>query len=293
MADGILLIDKPQGFTSFDVIAKLRGMSRQRKIGHAGTLDPMATGVLPCLFGNATRLCDVMPCEQKTYEATVRFGVVTDTQDTTGQILAQNELPLDPAALEAVLPRFRGDILQVPPMYSALQVNGQRLYDLARQGREVQRPARPVTIHDLTLLWLDAQSREAAFSVTCSRGGYIRTLFHDIGQALGCGAALSALRRTASSGFAIADCITMAQAQQHTDEGTLFDCLLPASAAFATLPVLSVGQWQGGMLQNGVALSLEKLDHPAPGRYAVWNGPLFLGLGIVEPDAAGMRLKRF
>ncbi|HWP50316.1 MAG TPA: tRNA pseudouridine(55) synthase TruB [Clostridia bacterium] len=293
MADGILLLDKPQGFTSFDVIAKLRGMSRQRKIGHAGTLDPMATGVLPCLFGSATRLCDVMPCEEKTYFATVQFGISTDTQDITGEVLSRSDLAVDQEMIKAVLPAFSGPIIQIPPMYSAVQVNGKRLYDLARQGKEIERPSRSITIRTLELIAFDATNRRADFSVTCSKGSYVRTLFHDIGQALGCGAALFALRRTASSGFSAADCITMEEAQHLTNEGLLLDRLRPVSAAFATLPRFQVGEWQGKMLLNGVPLSLEKLGHPEPGSYAVWQDGTFLGLGTVAPDADGMRLKRF
>ncbi len=293
MADGILLIDKPQGFTSFDVIAKLRGMSRQRKIGHTGTLDPMATGALPCLFGSATRLCDVMPCEEKTYFATVQFGICTDTQDITGAVLVVSDRAVDKEALLAVLPAFRGEIMQLPPMYSAVSIDGKRLYDLARQGKEVERPARPITIHDLTLVSFDARLRVAEFSVTCSKGSFVRTLFHDIGQALGCGAALLALRRTASNGFLIEDCITMEEAQRLTDAGALLDRLLPVYTAFATLPRFEVGEWQGRMLSNGVALSLNKLGDPLPGRYAVWQGEAFLGLGTVAAGADGMRLKRF
>ena len=293
MADGILLIDKPQGFTSFDVIAKLRGMSRQRKIGHTGTLDPMATGVLPCLFGSATRLCDVMPCEEKTYFATVQLGVCTDTQDITGAVLEKSDRAVDKEALFAVLPAFRGAITQLPPMYSAVSVDGRRLYDLARQGKEVARPERQITIYDLTLASFDAHRRVAEFSVTCSKGSYVRTLFHDIGQALGCGAALLALRRTASNGFSIGDCITMAEAQRLTDAGALLDRLLPVYTAFAALPRFEVGEWQGRMLSNGVALSLKKLGDPRPGQYAVWQDGAFLGLGTVAPGADGMRLKRF
>lgn len=293
MADGILLLDKPQGFTSFDVIAKLRGMSRQRKIGHAGTLDPMATGVLPCLFGSATRLCDVMPCEEKAYRATVQFGISTDTQDITGEVLSTSSLALDETMVEAVLPAFCGEIMQIPPMYSAVSVNGKRLYDLARQGKDIKRPARQITIYDLTLVSFDTAHRRADFSVTCSKGSYVRTLFHDIGQALGCGAALLSLRRTASSGFSIDDCISMEKAQHLTDQGTLLEKLLPVWTAFAALPRFEVGEWQGGMLTNGVALSLKKLGNPAPGQYAVWQDKSFLGLGTVLPDADGMRLKRF
>jgi len=293
MTDGILLIDKPQGFTSFDVIAKLRGMTHVRRIGHAGTLDPMATGVLPCLFGTAARLCDCLPDETKSYRAQVRFGVTTDTQDMTGVVLSESGLPVSREALEQALDAYRGDILQTPPMFSAVRVHGQRLYDLAREGREVERASRAVTISELRLLEFDAAARTAVCSVTCSKGTYIRTLFHDVGQALGCGAALTALCRTAASGWTLSQCITMEQAQALTDAGTLLDRLLPVSTAFVSLPRMNVGEWQGKMLSNGVALSLQKLKNPAPGRYAVWCGETFLGLGTVEEGAAGMRLKRF
>lgn len=293
MADGILLLDKPQGFTSFDVIAKLRGMSRQKRIGHAGTLDPMATGVLPCLFGSATRLCDCMPCEEKTYQAGVVFGIATDTQDITGRILSQSGAALPRAALLDILPAFCGEIQQTPPMYSAVSVGGKRLYDLARQGMEIERPSRTVTIHSLTLLSYDEENRRALLEVTCSKGSYVRTLFHDIGAALGCGAALGSLRRTASSGFSIGQCLSLEEAQRLTDEGRLFDRLLPPSAALASLPRLTVGEWQARMLENGVALSLPKLGNPAPGQYSVWHRDRFLGLGTVEDGGQGMKLKRF
>lgn len=293
MADGILLLDKPQDFTSFDVIAKLRGMSRQRKIGHAGTLDPMATGVLPCLFGSATRLCDVMPCEEKTYRTSVQFGVSTDTQDTTGKVISTSEHAITKEQLDSVLPSFRGEIDQIPPMYSAVQIDGKRLYDLARQGKEIERPSRRITIHSLELISFNQFERSAVFDVTCSKGSYVRTLFHDIGQALGCGAALYSLRRTASSGFLVQDCITLDEAQRLTDEGTLLDHLLPTSTAFVTLPRFEVGQWQGKMLINGVALSLKKLGNPEPGKYAVWQENVFLGLGTINPAEDCMRLKRF
>ena len=293
MTDGILLIDKPQDFTSFDVIAKLRGMTRIRRIGHAGTLDPMATGLLPCLFGTAARLCDCMPDETKTYEANVRFGIATDTQDITGEVLAESDAPVTPKALEEALCAFRGTFMQTPPMYSAVRINGQRLYDLARQGRDIDRPAREITIYALETLAFDEGARTARFSVTCSRGTFIRTLFHDVGQALGCGAALTALRRTAASGWSVDDAVTLEEAQRLTNEGTLLDRLLPVSTAFDTLPRMDVGQWQAKMLKNGVALSLGKLDNPAPGRYSVWCGGDFLGLGTVEENKPGMRLKIF
>ena len=293
MTDGVLLIDKPQGFTSFDVIAKLRGMTRIKRIGHAGTLDPMATGVLPCLIGTAARLCDVMPDETKTYRAGVRFGITTDTQDVTGEVLSQSDLPVTRASLEAALSSLRGEILQTPPMYSAVRVGGKRLYDLARAGKEIERTPRRITVHALEVLSFDEEKREAVCEVTCSKGTYVRTLFHDAGQALGCGAALFSLCRTASGCWRLEDCITMEEAQRLTDEGALLDRLRPSSEAFSALPRMEVGEWQAKMLRNGVALSLGKLGMPAPGRYSVWRESDFLGLGVVEENAAGMRLKQF
>jgi len=293
MSNGILLIDKPKGFTSFDVIAELRGMSRIKRIGHAGTLDPMATGVLPCLFGTAARLCDIMPCEEKIYRASVQFGISTDTQDITGTILSQNDMAVNREMLESVLPRFRGEIDQRPPMYSAVQVNGKRLYDLAREGIEVERPSRKINILSLDMLSFDEDSRTAEFEVKCSRGTYVRTIFHDIGESLGCGAALTELRRTASNGYFAEQCITMEQAQQLTDNGELLSRLLPVSSAFESLPRLDVGQWQGRMLSNGVALSLKKLGPLEEGSYSVWCEDVFLGMGTVYIDEQCMRLKRF
>ncbi|MBR6736207.1 MAG: tRNA pseudouridine(55) synthase TruB [Oscillospiraceae bacterium] len=293
MTDGILLINKPRGYTSFDVIARLRGMTRIKRIGHAGTLDPMATGVLPCLIGTAARLCDVMPDETKTYRAGVKFGITTDMQDITGTVLSESDVPVTREALDNALLPFRGTFAQLPPMYSAVRVNGQRLYDLAREGREVEREARDVTIFDLEVLDFDEKERTAEFTVTCSKGTYVRTLFHDVGQALGCGAALTSLCRTQASGFSLSDCITMEDAQRLTDEGTLLDKLLPVSEAFKTLQKLEVGQWQAKMLTNGVALSLPKLGFPEPGRYAVWHEDTFLGLGLVDEGSKGMKMKRF
>ena len=293
MSDGILLIDKPEGFTSFDVIAKLRGMSKIRRIGHAGTLDPMATGVLPCLFGTAARLCDIMPCDEKIYQTTVLFGISTDTQDITGKVLSKSDVKITREQLESVLPQFRGDIMQTPPMYSAVSVNGKRLYDLAREGVEVERPSRQITVFSLEMLSFDQAAQTAVFEIKCSRGTYIRTIFHDIGELLGCGAALTKLRRTASSGYSETQCITMEEAQKLTDSGELLSRILPVSTAFETLPKLNVGQWQGKMLSNGVPLSLKKLGKLSEEKYSVWCDGVFLGLGTVDFEESCMRLKKF
>ena len=183
--NGILCINKPEGFTSFDVIAKLRGILKTKKLGHAGTLDPMATGVLPVFAGFATKACDILPDSDKSYIAGFRLGVTTDTQDRTGTILHQRPANhLTAEMIEQALPAFRGEILQLPPMYSAVSVNGQRLYELARKGIEVERTPRPITIYRLELLRYDPASQEGEMEISCSKGTYIRTILHDLGETL-------------------------------------------------------------------------------------------------------------
>ena len=191
MPSGILIIDKTQGWTSMDVCAKLRGIFREKRIGHAGTLDPMATGVLPVFIGRATRAVEFASEGQKEYVAGLRLGLVTNTQDTSGEVLEERPFRGSLQDLEGVLDRFRGDIQQVPPMYSAIKINGKKLYELARKGREVERQPRPVTIHSLTL---EGQTGPAEFilRIRCSKGTYVRTLCHDIGLALGCGGCMRA-----------------------------------------------------------------------------------------------------
>ncbi len=212
MANGIIIIDKPADWTSMDVCAKLRGILKTKKVGHAGTLDPMATGVLPVFVGQATRGVSFAESGEKEYVATLRLGLVTDTQDISGRTLAGGPVTVTAEELAAVLPRFTGDITQIPPMYSAIKINGQKLYDLARQGREVARKPRPVTIYELELLerLSDVDYR---LRVRCSKGTYIRTLCHDIGQALGCGGCMAALRRTMAAGYTLAESCTLEEVQ--------------------------------------------------------------------------------
>ena len=194
MANGIIIIDKPADWTSMDVCAKLRGILKTKKVGHAGTLDPMATGVLPVFVGQATRAVSFAESGEKEYVATLRLGLVTDTQDTSGHTLAESPVTVTAAEVAAALHAFTGDITQIPPMYSAIKINGQKLYDLARQGREVERKARPVTIYELELLE-QLSPADYRLRIRCSKGTYVRTLCHDIGQALGCGGAMYSLRR--------------------------------------------------------------------------------------------------
>ena len=232
MPNGILIIDKPAGWTSMDVCAKLRGILGERRIGHGGTLDPMATGVLPVFVGQATRAVEFAENGEKEYVAGLRLGQVTDTQDTTGRVLEEHPVTVSRGSLEALLPRFTGPLEQIPPMYSAIKIQGQKLYELARKGREVERRPRPVTIHALELL---EQVSETDFLLRCrcSKGTYIRTLCHDIGQALGCGGAMYSLRRTMAAGFSESQAVTLEEVQSRGAE-----LLLPTDSLFADAPIL-------------------------------------------------------
>ena len=207
--NGIVIIDKPQEWTSNDVVSRLRRVFNTRRIGHGGTLDPMATGVLPVFVGRATRGVEFFEHAEKVYETTVRFGLTTDTEDITGKTITECEVSLTESDLIAVLPKFRGDILQVPPMYSAIKVNGQKLYDLARKGREVERQPRSITIHELELL--EFTGNEARLRVRCSKGTYIRTLCKDIGEALGCGGCMESLRRVSAGEYTIDEAVPLLQ----------------------------------------------------------------------------------
>ena len=212
MANGIVIIDKPQGWTSMDVCAKLRGILKTKKIGHAGTLDPMATGVLPVFVGQATRAVSFAEGGEKEYIAGLRLGLTTNTQDTEGEVLALAPVTARRSELEAVLPRFTGDISQIPPMFSAIKIKGQKLYDLARQGKVVERKPRPVTIFALEVLEQVSET-DYILRIRCSKGTYVRTLCHDIGQALGCGGCMYALRRTMAAGFTLEESVTLEQVQ--------------------------------------------------------------------------------
>lgn len=272
--EGILLIDKPQGFTSFDVIAKLRGITKTKKIGHSGTLDPMATGVLPVFFGRAAKAVDLLPRDDKRYLAQIRLGVSTDTQDMTGQILTRRPVTVTPEEVIMAAGEFWGEIMQVPPMYSALKVNGQKLCDLARKGVEVERRPRPVTIHAITCKPLEPDLFE--LDVHCSKGTYIRTLAADLGEKLGCGAALSALRRTMAAGFTLENCVTMEEAQALGS--ALQTRLLPVETAFADLPRAMLTAKQARLFQNGVRLDAARVNAAGEGRMAVYSGADFLGI---------------
>lgn len=251
MPNGIIIIDKPAGWTSMDVCAKLRGIFHEKRVGHAGTLDPMATGVLPVFLGRATRAVEFAEQTGKEYLAGLRLGLVTDTQDVTGRVLEERPVTCAPAEVEAALAAFRGEILQVPPMYSAVKIGGKKLYELARKGREVERKPRPVTIHALELLERTGAG-DYLLRVRCSKGTYVRTLCHDIGAALGCGGCMSALRRTEAAGFSLAEAVPLEALLDAPDPAAL---LRPVDAYFFRYPAVTV---------EGTALRKAKNGNPFP-----------------------------
>lgn len=281
--EGILLVDKPQGFTSHDVVAKARGLLRTRKIGHGGTLDPMATGLLPLFVGRAAKAVDLQLDQNKTYEAVFLFGLSTDTGDITGQPLAQSETVITRQAVESALPGFLGPISQLPPMYSAVKVNGKALYHYARAGQAVQRKPRSVTIHAIDYLADLGQNRHS-LRVRCSKGTYIRTLVEDMGGALGVPAVLAQLRRTAAGVFNVANAHTLDALQAAKDAEALPSLLLPVELVFEALPALSISLQELARLQNGAAVHGRG---EAPGRYRALlaaPGRAFAGLVLLGSD---------
>lgn len=259
--NGILCVNKPSGFTSFDVIAKLRGILKIKRLGHGGTLDPMATGVLPVFVGNATKACDIMPDNSKSYLAGFQFGKTSDTQDITGEILSESDIFVSLEMLERTIPQFTGKIMQLPPMYSAVQVNGQRLYDLARKGVEVERTPRKIEVSGINIVEYDEEKREGKLEIKCGKGTYIRTIINDIGEKLGCGGIMTSLIRTSSGGFTLDDCFTFEQIQQARDNDRLEELILPIERVFETLPKMRLNETQTRMYRNGVKLDLARVNN--------------------------------
>lgn len=288
---GVLILDKPAGFTSFDAVAVCRRLCHERKIGHTGTLDPMATGVLPLLLGKATRAASLLEDTDKEYEAGFRLGVSTDTEDSTGKVLETSDTPVSRELLESLLPRFRGEIMQVPPMYSAVSKDGKRLYELARKGIEVERDARPVTIFKLELTEYHEETREGKLTVSCSKGTYIRTLIADLAKAAGSLGVMTALRRTKACGFTLADAITLDEAKALSEAGTLEEKLRPVESLFAHLPAITVSGAQAARFGNGGQLDLKRIpvfrkQNPPDGEIVRVRGEKgeFLGLGQVQAE---------
>lgn len=253
--DGILNIYKEKGFTSHDVVAKLRGILKTRKIGHTGTLDPEAEGVLPVCIGTATKLCDMLTDKIKEYRAVLCFGIATDTEDMTGQILMQQPVLIGEEELRAILPTFLGTYLQVPPMYSAIKVEGKKLYELAREGKTIERQSRPVTIYKISLdsVLLDANGRlqEAELTVTCGKGTYIRSLCRDIGEALGSCACMKSLIRTRSGDCFLKDSLTLSEVERLRDENQLAQHIVTVEEVFAKCRSFQMKPEWDKMLWNG------------------------------------------
>ena len=250
--NGIVIIDKPAEWTSQDVVSKLRGALHTKRIGHGGTLDPMATGVLPVFVGRATRGVEFFEQAEKTYESVLRLGITTDTEDMTGTVLEERPVAVSREQLEAVLQQFRGEIQQIPPMYSALKVNGQKLCDLARKGKEVERKPRTITIFSLECLDFDGQT--AYLRVRCSKGTYIRTLCKDIGEALGCGGCMASLRRTAAGAYTIDQAVPL-QVLVESDDRESY--LRPVDSMFTEYPALTLTDKQELRCRNGNAFSVQ------------------------------------
>lgn len=276
MANGILIVDKPAEWTSHDVVAKLRGILHEKRIGHGGTLDPMATGVLPVFVGRATRAVEFAADREKEYIAGLRLGTVTDTQDVTGTVIKTRPVTADREGVEEVLARFRGEQMQLPPMYSAVKKNGKKLYELARRGEEAERQPRPITVYQLELLDQSSPT-DYTLRVLCSKGTYVRTLCHDIGQALGCGGTLCSLRRTRSAGFGLDQAVTLDQIAGMDEPQSL---LLPVDAYFSDYPALSLtSQRLEKKVRNGNVLSLTGED----GTYRIYGQDgSFLALSRLE-----------
>ncbi|MBQ9119163.1 MAG: tRNA pseudouridine(55) synthase TruB [Lachnospiraceae bacterium] len=278
--NGVINVYKERGYTSFDVVAKLRGILKQKKIGHTGTLDPDAEGVLPVCLGSATRACELLTEKDKEYEAVLLFGRITDTQDITGTVLEEHPVTISEEEAKRCLLSFQGEYDQIPPMYSALKVNGKKLYELAREGKVIERQPRRVTIYELRILEtsFDGEEKWIRFAVTCSKGTYIRTLCEDVGRKAGCGGCMKSLRRTRVSSFLEQDSLTLAQIEQYRDEGRMDEILLSTERLFLRFPAMQTKPEADKLLQNGNKLSKGSLrayrDEPneEAGRVALSDG---------------------
>ena len=300
---GIICLRKSAGMTSFQAVRIARAIAGEKKAGHCGTLDPMATGVLPVMLGGATRFLDYLPTSPKAYRAALKLGVRTDTLDVTGTVLETAEVTVGRQDILQALAEFRGEILQVPPMYSALKKDGVRMYELARQGVEVEREARPVTIDSLELKpdgtdGTDPENGEYILEVICSGGTYIRSLIDDLGKVLGCGATMTALERTQVGVFTLDRAVTLDELEQARDRGTLEELLLPVGEALSFLDAVTVTDPQAVRFQNGGALALSRLHSredgfPDRALFRVYDqSQRFLGLGEVSSAEEELRVRR-
>lgn len=289
--NGIIVMDKPAGFTSFDVVAVMRRLCHTKKIGHTGTLDPMATGVLLLLLGSATRAAALLPDTDKEYIAGFKLGYSTDTQDITGKQAAKSDVKVKRDDVENILTMFRGNIMQTPPMYSAVSIGGKRLYELARKGIEVEREKRPITVYSLELLDFDESDMSGRLKILCSKGTYIRTLCNDIGETLKTYGVMTSLRRTRASGFSADDCVSLDEVKRLSAENNLAEIILPTEKLFVSYPALSVSEAQSNRFLNGGSLRLSYTslrDSKNTGTGDIYRimspGGVFLGLGKTENE---------
>lgn len=262
MINGIINVYKEKGYTSHDVVAKMRGILRLKKIGHTGTLDPDAEGVLPICIGKATRLVDMITDKEKTYEAVLKLGITTDTQDITGKVLKTSEVTADYARIEKVILSFIGEYQQLPPMYSAIKVNGKKLYELARQGKEIERERRKVHIKDIRILSYSKEEQEIRMSVDCGKGTYIRTLLHDIGEVLGCGGTMKSLVRTAVGAFTIEEALKLSEIQALAAEERLEPYIIAIDRIFMNYRELLMHREAHKLVYNGNAFRDEHILSP-------------------------------
>lgn len=297
---GLIVIDKPKGYTSFDVVAVMRKITKQKKMGHTGTLDPLATGVLPMLLGSATKAQDLIPNSDKEYVADFVLGIKTDTQDISGTVVEKKRVSVDLKELKRAINSFQGNINQVPPMYSALKKDGKRLYDLARSGITVEREARKINIYNIELLSFEEENVKATMKVSCSKGTYIRTLCNDIGEKLGCGATLTELRRTKACGFNLDNSISLTEVEKLAFEDQLDKKIIGVDKLFEAYERVNISYEQSQIFNNGGRLLLErtdlntKLDFLSDGQFirVYSNDNIFLGLAFVCLKEKSLRVKK-
>lgn len=295
--NGIIIIDKPQKFTSFDVVAVVRKTLHEKKIGHTGTLDPMATGVLPILLGSATKAQILLPDSDKEYLADFKLGITTDTLDITGKVLSEKASDITTEQIKNILPEFRGNIMQKPPMYSAVSKDGVRLYKLARKGMVVEREERPVTVYKLELMAFDEKTQSGTLSISCSKGTYIRVICDDIGEKLGCGCVMTALRRTKACGFSIDDAVTLEKVKELTENNSIENYIRPVDSLFFDYDSVKITENQTIRFNNGGGLMLSRLkdlkNTDNGTLYRVYSDKgIFLGLGVINSEKEELSIKK-
>jgi tRNA pseudouridine55 synthase len=288
---GLICLNKPADITSFGAVSKVRGITREKKCGHTGTLDPMAQGVLPIMLGGATKFISCLPDSDKGYRASFRLGITTDTLDITGSIISQRDVSVSDGDVADALGAFRGVIEQIPPMFSAVSVDGRRLYELAREGVEIEREPRRVEIKELELAGKNGE--DYVIDVLCTKGTYIRTLIDDLGRALGCGAVMTSLIRTRAMGFALDDCVTLEELQEMRDKSLGFDdVLIGVEKLFECYDGVEVSEAQAKRFMNGGALDLGRIKAPLKdGAYRIYSPDgTFLGLGRTDLNTGELKI---